>query len=78
MGSIVLDDVVTEDFVMIGAGCVVSPGKLLKSGGLYVGSPARRMRELTTREVEFLTYSAAHYVKVKEEYLRGQSDDVTE
>ena len=27
MGSILLDDVVTEDFVMIGAGSVVTPGK---------------------------------------------------
>jgi carbonic anhydrase/acetyltransferase-like protein (isoleucine patch superfamily) len=70
MGSIVLDDVVTEDFVMIGAGSVVTPGKRLASYGLYVGSPARRMRELKQSEIEFLSYSAAHYVKVKDEYLR--------
>lgn len=70
MGSILLDNVVTEDFVMIGAGSVVTPGKLLQTGGLYVGSPARRVRDLTRKELEFLTYSAAHYVKVKDEYLR--------
>lgn len=70
MGSILLDNVVTEDFVMIGAGSVVTPGKLLQTGGLYVGSPARRVRDLTQKELEFLAYSAAHYVKVKDEYLR--------
>jgi len=69
MGSILLDNVVTEDFVMIGAGSVVTPGKLLTTGGLYVGSPARRVRDLTPKEIQFLTYSAAHYVKVKDEYL---------
>ena len=69
MGSIVLDNVVTEDLVMIGAGSVVAPGKRLERGGLYVGSPARRVRELTLREIEFLGYSAAHYVKLKDEYL---------
>lgn len=69
MGSVVLDDVVTEDFVMIGAGSVVTPGKRLQTRGLYVGSPARRVRDLTEREIEFLTYSARHYVKVKDEYL---------
>jgi carbonic anhydrase/acetyltransferase-like protein (isoleucine patch superfamily) len=69
MGSILLDDVVTEDHVMIGAGSLIPPGKKLESGGLYVGSPARRLRELTQNEIEFLTYSAAHYVKVKDEYL---------
>ena len=70
MGSILLDNVVTEDLVMIGAGSVVTPGKLLQTGGLYVGSPARRVRDLTQKEIEFLTYSAAHYVKVKDEYLK--------
>ncbi|HMN45193.1 MAG TPA: gamma carbonic anhydrase family protein [Povalibacter sp.] len=70
MGAILLDDVVTEDFVMIGAGTLVPPGKKLDSGGLYVGSPAKRVRELKQSEIEFLTYSAAHYVKVKDEYLK--------
>lgn len=72
MGAIVLDDVVAEDFVMIGAGSVVTPGKRLESGGLYVGSPARRIRDLKPKEIEFLSYSAAHYVKVKAEYLAGE------
>ena len=70
MGAILLDNVVTEDFVMIGAGSLVPPNKILKTGGLYVGSPARRVRDLTQKEIEFLTYSAAHYVKVKDEYLK--------
>lgn len=69
MGAILLDDVVTEDLVMIGAGSLVPPGKRLESGGLYVGSPAKRVRDLKQSEVEFLTYSATHYVKVKDEYL---------
>jgi carbonic anhydrase/acetyltransferase-like protein (isoleucine patch superfamily) len=69
MGALILDDVETEDFVMIGAGALVTPGKRLETRGLYVGSPARRVRDLTQKEVEFLTYSAAHYVKVKDNYL---------
>jgi carbonic anhydrase/acetyltransferase-like protein (isoleucine patch superfamily) len=69
MGSVLLDDVVTEDLVMIGAGSVVTPGKRLETRGLYVGSPARRVRDLKPQEIEFLSYSAAHYVKVKNEYL---------
>jgi carbonic anhydrase/acetyltransferase-like protein (isoleucine patch superfamily) len=74
MGTLVLDEVVTEDFVMIGAGSVVTPGKRLQARGLYVGSPARRVRELTDKEIAFLTYSAAHYVKVKDEYLNGGAE----
>jgi carbonic anhydrase/acetyltransferase-like protein (isoleucine patch superfamily) len=73
MGALLLDEVELEDFVMIGAGTLVPPGKRLASRGLYVGSPARRARELTQKEVDFLTYSAAHYVKVKDNYLNAPS-----
>ena len=76
MGAILLDNVVTEDFVMIGAGSLVTPGKVLTKYGLYVGSPARRVRDLTEKEVEFFTYSAAHYVRVKDEYLRAGPDSI--
>lgn len=69
MGSIVLDGAVLEDYVMVGAGSVVAPGKRLESRGLYVGSPARRVRDLTPRELSFLPYSAANYVKLKDDYL---------
>jgi carbonic anhydrase/acetyltransferase-like protein (isoleucine patch superfamily) len=71
MGSLLLDDVEVEDLVMIGAGAIVTSGKRLGTRGLYVGSPARRVRELTDKEVAFLTYSAAHYVKVKDNYLKA-------
>lgn len=73
MGSILLDDVVTEELVMIGAGSVVTPGKRLEGRSLYVGSPAKRVRDLKQSEIDFLTYSAAHYVKVKDEYLAARA-----
>ena len=64
MGSIVLDDAVVEDDVMIGAGSLVPPRKRLEGGYLYVGSPVRQVRRLTAEELAFLPYSAAHYVRV--------------
>jgi carbonic anhydrase/acetyltransferase-like protein (isoleucine patch superfamily) len=69
MGSVVLDDVVIEDSVILGAGSLVPPGKRLERGGLYVGSPAKRVRDLTPKELAFLTYSAEHYVRLKDSYF---------
>jgi carbonic anhydrase/acetyltransferase-like protein (isoleucine patch superfamily) len=69
MGAIIMDDVVIEKNVMVGAGSLVSPGKTLRSGGLYVGRPARRVRDLTADEIAYLRYSAEHYVRVKNNYL---------
>jgi carbonic anhydrase/acetyltransferase-like protein (isoleucine patch superfamily) len=70
MGSILLDDVHLEEFVMVGAGSVVTPRSKLTTKGLYVGNPARRMRDLRDAEIEMIKHSALHYVKVKDNYLR--------
>ena len=69
MGAIVMDDVVVEDEVIIGAGSLVPPGKRLQSGYLYVGSPAKQARPLNDAEKAFLVESAANYVILKNEYL---------
>ncbi|HSN70876.1 MAG TPA: gamma carbonic anhydrase family protein [Steroidobacteraceae bacterium] len=69
MGSIVLDGSVIERHVMLGAGALVPPGKRLVRGGLYVGAPARRVRDLTPQEIASLTYSAEHYARIKDRYL---------
>lgn len=61
MGSVVLDNAVLEPRVMLGAGSLVAPGKRLESGYLYLGNPARQVRELKPQELEFLDYSAEHY-----------------
>ncbi|MDR6213512.1 gamma carbonic anhydrase family protein [Paracidovorax wautersii] len=68
MGSIVMDDAVIEDRVMLGAGSLVPPGKVLESGYLYIGRPAARQRALTEAEIAYLKYSAEHYVRVKNNY----------
>lgn len=69
MGAIVMDDVIVEDEVIIGAGSLVPPGKRLHSGYLYVGSPAKQARPLNDAEKAFLAESAANYVILKNEYL---------
>ena len=69
IGAIILDDAKLEDYVMLGAGALVPPGKTLASGYLYVGSPARQVRELTDDEKKFLEYSSRHYIHLKNQYL---------
>lgn len=71
IGATVLDGAVVEDEVVIGAGTLVPPGKLLASGFLYVGSPCKQARPLKESERRFFQYSAQNYVKLKNEYLRS-------
>ncbi len=73
-----MDDVVLEDYVMLGAGSLVPPGKKLESGYLYVGSPAKQARPLKESEKEFLEYSAQQYVHLKNAYLKQEKAVVHE
>jgi carbonic anhydrase/acetyltransferase-like protein (isoleucine patch superfamily) len=72
MGAIVLDGAKIADHAMIGAGALVSPGTEVGAGQLWLGSPARHVRDLTTGELDMLDYSARNYIKLKDEYLQQQ------
>ena len=72
-GAIVNDGAIVEDEVIVGAGCMVPPGKTLASGFVYVGNPCKPLRPLSENERSFFTYSAANYVKLKDEYLAENS-----
>lgn len=69
MGAVVLDNAVVQKHVLVAANALVPPGKVLESGYLYVGSPVKQARPLTEKELAFFKYSAAHYVKLKNEYV---------
>lgn len=69
MGSLILDAVHVQHHVTVAAGSIVPPGKILESGYLYLGNPAKAIRKLSTQELEQLEYSAAHYVRLKNKYL---------
>jgi carbonic anhydrase/acetyltransferase-like protein (isoleucine patch superfamily) len=67
-GAIVMDGAIIEDEVIIGANALVPPGKHLESGFLYVGSPCKPARPLSEKEKSFFLYTAANYVKLKDQY----------
>ena len=71
IGTIILDDAVIPDRVVIGAGSLVTQGKTLESSMLYMGRPAKAVRALTEDEIAYLMYSARHYMRLKDDYLKG-------
>ncbi len=72
MGAMVMDGAIVEDEVIIGAGSLVPPGKTLESGYLYVGRPVKQQRPLTEKELKFFSYTAANYVKLKDQHLEEE------
>ncbi len=72
MGAVVLDGAVVGSRALVGAGSVVPPGRELEGGYLWLGSPVRRVRELTPDELDYFTYSAEYYAGLKERH-RGHA-----
>jgi len=68
MGSTVMDGCVIERSAMLGAGSLLSPGRIIKARQLWLGRPARYVRDLTLEEVEANRQSVSHYVKLAAEY----------
>ncbi len=69
MGSIILDKALIQKNVLLGAGSLVPEGKVLESGYLYLGRPAKLVRALTAEELAYFNYSAEHYIKLMRSYL---------
>jgi carbonic anhydrase/acetyltransferase-like protein (isoleucine patch superfamily) len=62
LGAIVMDAEIESDG-MLGAGAMLTPGKRIASGQLWVGRPARYLRDLTEAEIGFNRSGVAHYVE---------------
>ncbi len=75
INAVVLDGVLIKPFTLVAAGAVVTPGKVL-DGGLWAGTPARRVRDLTDDERQMLIDNAANYVELmgvwKEQAVIGE------
>ena len=71
----VLDDVIIESDVMIAAGSLVPPRKRLESGFLYMGTPAKKVRELTDDEINSIAQNAENYVKYQRTYRQVDKYD---
>ena len=74
MGSCLLDGVEVQEFSMVAAGSLVTPGKIVPSGQLWAGRPAKFMRDLKPQEIDEIKLSASHYNDLAMEYLNQGFD----
>jgi len=68
MGSIVLEGAVVGEETIVGAGSLVTSNKVIPSGVLCMGSPAKVIRELTEEEKQGLRKNAQEYIDLANEY----------
>lgn len=68
IGSIVLDGAVVQPYTFLAAGSLVPPEKVIEGGYLWRGRPVEKVRCLTDEEIDYLTYSADHYVQLAQQH----------
>jgi len=71
MGACVMDGAVVEGFSMLAAGALLTPNKRVPKGQLWAGSPAKYMRDLTQKELDYIKWSAPHYVDLGQEHKKN-------
>lgn len=69
MQAMVMDRAVIGKGALIGARALVTEGTIVPPHTLWVGSPAKYKRDLTTDEVAWLNRSAGNYVKYALQYI---------
>jgi carbonic anhydrase/acetyltransferase-like protein (isoleucine patch superfamily) len=68
MKACISDAAVVETGAMVAAGGLVTPGKRVRSGELWGGTPARFLRALTDEERRYIAELPGRYVAHAEEY----------
>jgi gamma-carbonic anhydrase len=72
IGAIVLDGAIVGEEALIGAGALVTPGKIIEPRTLWLGSPARKARDLSPDDIDGLRHSAEHYQARARLYLSSR------
>jgi carbonic anhydrase/acetyltransferase-like protein (isoleucine patch superfamily) len=70
MGSTVLNNAVIGDNCLIGANTLVTEGKIFPAGSMIIGSPAKAVRELDEKTIEFLKRSGQGYVNNQRRFAK--------
>jgi carbonic anhydrase/acetyltransferase-like protein (isoleucine patch superfamily) len=73
LGSIVMDGCTIESDGMLAAGSMLTPGKTILSGELWMGRPARKLRDMAPEEIAQNLMGAAGYVVMAQKHKASVS-----
>ena len=69
----VMDDCIVEKGAMVAAGALLTPGKRVKAGEVWAGSPAKKLRDINDKDRDFFALNLTRYVNLGQEYKAHQA-----
>jgi len=70
MQAMVMDGAVVQKRAFVAAGALVSPGKIVPTGELWAGRPAKKLRDLNAEDYKLMAWSGPHYVRLGQDHKR--------
>jgi len=71
--SCVMDDCIVEAGAMVAAGALVTPGKIVKANEVWAGSPAKKLRDINQKDLDFFKINRERYQRLATEYRLEQT-----
>lgn len=68
IGATILSHAKIGSYCIVGAGALITERKEFPDRSVIIGTPAKRVREVTDEEVEMLEETAAHYAELGRRY----------
>jgi len=65
----VMDDAKVEKGGFLAAGGLLTPGKIVRSGEVWAGSPAKKMRDINDKDLAFFKINSKRYQQLAKDYL---------
>ena len=75
MGAMMMDKSRVCSGAMLGAGAMLTPGKVVPSGELWAGKPAKPMRQLRDVEIEGMAEGVEHYLDLSTHHRAALGQD---
>ncbi len=73
IGSVIMDKTVIGEWSIIAAGSVVKPGTKIPSGKLWGGLPAKEIRNIDEKEIEWIKELSSNYIELSKEYISSDN-----
>lgn len=74
MNSTIMDYSIIEEHAFIAAGSLIPPNKIVKSYELWMGSPAKFIRHLTDKDLEYMKDNIKSYTNLAATYISDKSE----
>lgn len=71
IGAVILSHAIIGEHCIVGAGALITEAKQFPDRSVIIGSPAKRVREVTEEELRMLAASAARYAELGRRYRQG-------